>query len=165
MKKIDKDGLLLCDLQAKAFELSLVKQGTSSEIFIRRFMYSEIAKLLDSKDILQTNLQAKDILDLIDEEYGKSDYGSVKYTANEIYWIGYIYRYYSYTYGKTSVQAYKTIKPKELRGLFLSYHTMDPAQAVDRILEAKKMNYDSVSEEERQFRIFKNVRNQNKVLQ
>lgn len=29
------------------------------------------------------------------------------------------------------------VKPKELRGLFLPYHTMDPAQAIERILETK----------------------------
>ena len=47
MKKIDKDGLLLCDMQAKAFELSVTAQDTSSEVFIRRFMNSEVAKQLD----------------------------------------------------------------------------------------------------------------------
>jgi hypothetical protein len=78
-----------------------------------------------------------------------------------MYWIGYLYRYYSYTYEKTSVQAYKTIKPKELRGLFLAYHTMDTAQAIDRILEAKGMTPDSVNEEKRQYEIFKRIRTSN----
>ena len=137
MRKMDKDGLLLCDMQAKAFELSATAEDTSSEVFIRRFMNSDTAKQLDNMAVLQTNIQAADLLDLIDEEYGKSDYGSVKYTLNELYWIGYIYRYFAYTYDKTSVQVYRIVKPKELRGLFLPYHTMDPAQAIDRILEAK----------------------------
>ena len=39
----------------------------------------------------------------------------------------------------SSAQVYKIVKPKELRGLFLTYHTMDPAQAIERILEAKGM--------------------------
>ena len=95
----------------------------------------------------------------IEEEYGKSDYGSVKYTENELYWIGYIYRYYSYTYARSSVQVYKTIKPKELRSLFLPYHTMDPAQAIDRIIEAKGLPSDNIDEEQRQFQIFKRIRN------
>ena len=161
MKKIDKDGLLLCSLQAKAFELSLSHQDTSSEIFIRRFMNSEIAGEIDNGSILNTNLQAKDILDRIDEEYGKSNYGSIKYTANELYWIGYIYRYFSYTYDKTSVQVYRIVKPKELRGLFLPYHTMDPAQAIDRILEAKGLASDEKNELIRQFEIYKRIRMKN----
>lgn len=158
MKKIDKDGLLLCDLQAKTFELSLSLQKSSSEIFIRRFMNSDMAKKMDNLAVLQTNIQPRDALDLIDEEYGKSNYGSVKYTPNEMYWIGYIYRYYSYTYRKSSVQAYKTVKPKELRGLFLPYHTMDPAQAIDRILEAKGLTNDNEDEEKRQFEIYRKIR-------
>ena len=158
MKKIDKDGLLLCDLQAKTFELSLSLQNTSSEIFIRRFMNSDIAKKMDNMAVLQTNIQAKDVLDLIDEEYGKSNYGSIKYTSNEMYWIGYIYRYFAYTYRKSSVQTYKIVKPKELRGLFLPYHTMDPAQAIDRILEAKGLVNDNIDEEKRQYEIYRKIR-------
>lgn len=158
MKKIDKDGLLLCDIQAKAFELSATAIETSSEIFIRRFMNSEAAKQLDNKAVLQSNIQAGDLLILIDEEYGKSNYGSVKYTLNELYWIGYIYRYFAYTYEKTSFQVYKIIKPKELRGLFLPYHTMDPAQAIDRILESKGLANGTIKEEQRQFEIYKRIR-------
>ena len=84
MIKIDKDGLLLCDIQAKAFEMSASALETSSEVFIRRFMNSDAAKQLDNKAVLQSNMQAGDILILIEEEYGKSNYGSVKYTLNEL---------------------------------------------------------------------------------
>ena len=164
MKKMDKDGLLLCDMQAKAFELSVTAQDTSSEVFIRRFMNSEVAKQLDNKAVLQQNTQAADLLSLIDEEYGKSDYGSVKYTPNELYWIGYLYRYFAYTYEKSSLQVYKIVKPKELRGLFLPYHTMDPAQAIDRILEAKGLAIDSESEEKRQYEIYKRIRKESEQV-
>ena len=160
MKKIDKDGLLLCELQATAFENSIDKMESSSEIFIRRFMRSKIAKRLDNESVLESNIQANDILQLVDEEYGVSDYGSVKYTHNEMYWIGYLYRYFSITYELTSVQVYKIIKPKELRGLFLPYHTMDPSQAIERILEAKGMLADENAELERQYEIFKRIRMQ-----
>ncbi len=158
MKKIDNDGLLLCEMQAKAFELSGTAQNTGSAVFIRRFMNSDVAKQLDNMAVLQSNTQATDLLNLIDEEYGKSEYGSVKYSPNELYWIGYIYRYYAYTYDKTSKQVYKTVKPKELRGLFLPYHTMDPAQAIDRILEAKELANEDVCEEKRQYEIYKRIR-------
>ena len=109
-------------------------------------------------------MQATDLIDLIEEEYGKSEYGSVKYSSNELYWIGYIYRYYAYTYDKTSKQVYKSVKPKELRGLFLPYHTMDPAQAIDRILEAKGLADDDIDEEKRQFKIYKRIREESSVI-
>ena len=161
MKKIDNDGLLLCEMQAKAFELSSIEQNTSSAVFIRRFMNSDVAKQLDNMAVLRSNMQAVDILKLIDEEYGKSEYGSVKYSLNELYWIGYIYRYYAYTYDKTSKQVYKIVKPKELRDLFLPYHTMDPAQAIDRILEAKGLANIDDNEEKRQFEIYRRIRKTN----
>lgn len=163
MKKIDRDGMLLCNLQANAFERSISGQHSSSEIFIRRFMNSEIAGEMDNLAVLQTNIQAKDILDRLDEEYGQTDYGSVKYAPDEIYWIGYLYRYYAYTYGKTSVQVYKTVKPKELRKLFPAYHTMDTAKAIDRILEAKGLAGDSIDEEKRQYEIYKKIRSRRRA--
>ena len=159
MKKINRDGLLLCDLQAKTFESAVDLTSVSSEIFIRRFMNSKIAKAMDNESILQTNIHERDILDRIEEQYGKSKYGSIKYTHNEMFWIGYLYRYFCYTHELSSVQVYKIVKPKELRGLFLAYHTMDPSQAIERILEAKGLWVDEEAEIKRQFEIFKRIRN------
>lgn len=162
MKKINKDGLLLCDLQAKTFESAVDLTSVSSEIFIRRFMNSKIAKAMDNESILQTNIHEKDILDMVEEQYGKLKYGSIKYTHNEMFWIGYLYRYFSYTYDLSSVQVYKIVKPSELRGLFLAYHTMDTSQAIERILEAKGLLFDEETEIRRQFEIFKKVRQNTK---
>lgn len=122
-------------------------------------MYSNVASMMDNLSFLNTNLQANDILESIDQEFGTSDYGSVKYTANEMHWIGYIYRYFSFICEKSSVQVYKIIKPKELRSLYLPYHTMDSAKAVDMILESKGFALDSDAEFERQYQIFKQIRN------
>ena len=159
MRKINKDGLLLCNLQAKAFELAVDLTTVSSEIFIRRFMNSKIAKTLDNESILQSNIHEKDIIYILEEEYGKSNYGSVKFTHNEMFWIGYLYRYFSYTYELSSVQVYKIIKPKELRELFFAYHTMDTSQAIERILESKGLLYDEEHELQRQYEIYKKIRN------
>ena len=158
MKKMDKDGLLLCDLQGNTFELSLELTATSSEIFMRRFMYSKVVKMIDNESVLQMNMQPKDIIKQIEEEYKESKYGSVKYTKNEMYWIGYLYRYFSYTYELPSTRVYKIVKPKELRGLFLPYHTLSIEQAIERILEAKGINLNQEDEINRQFEIYKRIR-------
>lgn len=158
MRKIDKTGLRLCDLQAKTFESSVDFATVSSEIFIRRFMNSRVAKMMDDESVLQSNLHEKDFLVMIEEQYGVSRYGSIKYTHNEMFWIGYLYRYFCYTYELTTVQVYKIVKPKELRGLFLAYHTLDPAQAIERILEAKGLLFDEESELQRQYEIYKKIR-------
>ena len=82
----------------------------------------------------------------IDSEFGKTSYGKEKFSAEELYWIGYIYRYWCYTYDKTSRQVYKIIKPKELRDLYYPYHSLDPMQAIERILEAKKMKEEDLTQ-------------------
>ena len=41
-------------------------------------MGSKIAKSLDNESVLERNIQASDILQLVDEEYGATDYGSIK---------------------------------------------------------------------------------------
>ena len=159
MREFDSTGLLMCNLQAEAFEKSVDSVDTSSEIFVRRFMNSDIAKLIDSGGILMTNYRSDDLLEQVEEQYGKSNYGSVKYSRDEMYRIGYIYRYYSYTYEQSSAKIYKILKPKELRGLYGPYHTLDPSQAIERILEAKGEIRTEEEELKRQYAILCDVRN------
>ena len=142
MKKIDKDGLLLCDIQANVFELSIDRFKCSSQIFIRRFSNSKIAQLFDDKILLNESYSEYNVLDLLDEEYRGLNYGKEKYSKSEMYWIGYSYRYFCYTYEISMRRAYKLISPKEMRSVYLPYHTLDCAQAIERILEAKNISFD-----------------------
>lgn len=137
MKQIDEIGLKLCKFQAELFETSVVKTECSSPIFLRRFMYSSVAERMDKTGFLFEASNTSSVLDDIEEEFGKSDYGKKKYHPEELYWMGYIYRYWCYTYEKTSKQIYKIIKPEELKCLYFPYHSLDPAQAIERIMEAK----------------------------
>jgi len=57
-----------------------------------------------------------------------------------MYWRGYLYRYWGYTYGKTSKEVYLIINPTELRTLFFPYHSLDCSAAIKRILEAKEQD-------------------------
>ena len=163
MRKIDHDGLLLCKIQGAIFENSLKKTNTSSEIFIRRFMLSDIAKQFDSKAYLDGTLTKDEVFELIEEEYGESNYGKNKYNSEALYWIGYLYRYFSYTYELTSKQVYRYVKPKELNGLYLAYHTLDCAQAIERILEAKNISFDIDEQNKRLLQIIKETRYKNEI--
>ena len=49
MKKIDEEGLKLCALQAEVFAASITAMQCSTPIFIRRFMYSEVASRMEMK--------------------------------------------------------------------------------------------------------------------
>ena len=140
MRKIDEIGLKLCKMQAEVFSASVKETNCSSLIFMRRFMNSGVAQRMDLGGFLFEACDVNQILQEIETEFGESSYGKEKYSEAELYWIGYVYRYWSYTYQKTSKQIYKLIKPKELRGLYYPYHSFDPAQAIERILEAKGVN-------------------------
>jgi hypothetical protein len=162
MKKMDSDGLILCDIQASAFELSINRFNCSSEIYIRRFANSSIATYFDNKTLLNESFSEYTVNDLLEEEYGKLDYGKNKYTKNEMYWIGYIYRYFCYTYNVCMKKAYRLIKPSELRGVYLPYHTLDSAQAIERILEAKCITFDPDELTRRGVILLRKLRSNNK---
>lgn len=140
MRKIDETGLKLCKIQAEVFERSDSKEMCSSLIFIRRFMNSRVAQRMDTGGFLFESCDINQIFDEINVQFGVSSYGKEKYHESELYWIGYIYRYWSYTHQKSSKQLYRFIKPKELRSLYYPYHSLDPSQAIERIKEAKNID-------------------------
>ena len=150
--------LKLCDIQGRLFELS-ADNSYESSTFIKVFMTSDVAKALDS---------TYNRMQWAGEEYLLEELTAIKgnnlikkgeiYSKDILYWIGYLYRYFSYTYELPSTRVYKIVKPKELRGLFLPYHTLSPEQAIERILEAKGMIFNSEDEIDRQFEIYKRIR-------
>lgn len=142
MKTIDKDGLSLCALQGNVFASSLDNAECSSKIFMRRFLNSKVAREFDSSSILDGTLTIKDIFFELEEEFGKTNYGREKYDKEVLFWIGYIYRYFAYTYNLTSKYVYKIVKPSELNELYYVYHTFDPKVAIERILEEKRISFD-----------------------
>ena len=91
MKPLDSIEIKLCQLQAKIFEESVKKTNYSSPIFIRRFMLSNIAKSFDNKLYLFQFTSVNETFDLLDDEYGKSNFGKIKYNEDQMFWIGYIY--------------------------------------------------------------------------
>ncbi len=136
MRSFDNDGKLLCDVQAKIFETSL-NYPASSPIFIRRFMNSTVAEAMDDVHYLDRSDSPDAVFAEIDRQYGATSYGKIKYSANELNWIGYLYRYWAYTYEWSSKNIYQTVSAREMDRLYQAYHTLDPAQAIERILEAK----------------------------
>ena len=146
MKKMDSYGLKLCAFQAELFARSIVSLECSSKIFIRRYLHSDFAARMDTNGFFFESMTFEDAFDELDRQYGATTYGRLRFPAEELHWIGYIYRYWAYTYGWSSKQLFRFIKPEELRDLYFPYHSLDPAQAIERILEAKDVvPYDSLA--------------------
>jgi len=59
----------------------------------------------------------------------------IRFSADELYWMGYLYRYWCYVEYLSSRQVYHRMPPSRLRPLFLPYHTQDPAKAIAVIKE------------------------------
>ena len=146
MRAFDETGLKLSRMQAELFVLSESKLECSSPIFLRRFMLSKVAARMDQDGFLYESCTTDGILQEIDEEFGATNYGKEKYSTEELYWMGYLYRYWCYTYRKSSKQVYKLMKPKELRSLYYPYHSLDPAQAIERILESKNLGEEDLTQ-------------------
>ena len=151
MKKIDSLGLKSCIFQAEIFEASAKESNCSSKIFIRRFLNSDVAKRIDNGGMLFDSSAIPDVFQELDAQYGESIYGNEKFSQEELHWIGYIYRYWACITNKTSKQIYKEIKPDTLRKLYFPYHSLDPAQAIERIMEEYETN--NTDEDELQYAV------------
>ena len=137
MKEWDDEGKRRAQYQGELFALSREQVASSSAIFLRRYMNSKVARRLDREGFLFEACDTETVFQEIEEEFGSSDYGKVKFEREELYWLGYLYRYWSYTRGLSSKQVYQIKKPSELRALYFPYHSLDPEQVIERILETE----------------------------
>ena len=90
MKQIDEEALHICRFQARVFEISAKITECSLGIFLRRFMCSDTAKRMDTQTFLFESIVPGQVVKEVNDKYSKSSYGSDKYNAEELYWIGYI---------------------------------------------------------------------------
>ena len=155
MMPLEYHELCLCRLQAKIFELSVKDTNCSSPVFIRRFMMSKYVKVFDEFDYLFMSCNLEDTFDELDDEYGKSTYGKIKYSQDEMYWIGYIYRVISIKFNLTSKQIFKLFKASEIIDYYPIYHTYDIVDAASRMIEEKLG-----SKQSNQERVLEFIRNQ-----
>ena len=137
MRKMDHYGLQMCKFQGELFKESLRKTQCGSKVFLRRFMLSDLAERMDKDGFLFEATDIGDAFIEIENQYGPTDYGQIKFGGEALYWTGYLYRYWSYISGKSSKQLYRIMKPEELEKLYFPYHSLDPEQAIERIMEAK----------------------------
>jgi len=142
MNKIDSDGLLMCKIQGNIFEKSFELCSSSSSVFIKRYMNSYPADSMDRDTFLFGTMSDYQVIDYINEEYPKP-YGKEKFSKEELYWIGFTYRYWSYVYKQRSKDIIKTCSPSEMRKLYYPYHSLDTLSAIDRILEARNIKYEN----------------------
>lgn len=78
-------------------------------------MISEIVKKFDSLLILDDTLTIDNVYERLEEEFGETNYGKVKYYSEGLYWIGYlIVIAYTMIYHKNKFMKFLTILYIEL---------------------------------------------------
>ena len=127
--------LKLCDIQGRLFELSAEKKYNSAE-FIKAFMTSDTAKELDSKYNRMQWAGEEYLLEEVVNVAGDAltTDGEI-YSADVLYWIGYIYRYWHYYSGEDSAKIYKQAPVETMKRNYMIFHTMDPVLAIEDLKE------------------------------
>lgn len=141
MREFDHNGLLLAEYQAKLFEKS-TELNCSTPIFIRRFLNSKLLKKLDENNLNLLSLDVIDAINEINEQFGDSSYGKIKYSKSSMFWIGYIYRYISYTREQSTNFVMKLFPYKLLNKLYYTYHTQSEEWVVSSLLELNDLSED-----------------------
>lgn len=145
----------LCQAQAKIFEASVNKTSYSSPIFIRRFMYSSIAKSMDDKLYLYQSDTIYDAFNTLDNEFGISNYGKRKFSEDQMFWIGYIYRCISLKYNLSSKSVFSLFNADDIVKYYNICHTFDIVDAAERMMESIK--YDNSSIEDKSYKTMKRL--------
>ena len=124
MKELDGNGLHLCKYQGEIFEESTKRINCSSLVFCRRFQKSKLARLLDYGGY-SLSLDVDEAFQMLSSQFGESDYGKDKYPSEAMFWLGYIYRYISYTRECPTKLLLKLLPAKVLIKDYYVCHTQD----------------------------------------
>lgn len=135
MRKFDTNGLKLAEFQGLLFQESTTNFNCSSHIFLRRFLHSDLLKTLDKNESCFFSLDVNEGLDLIQRQFGKSSYGTIKYSKEMMFWLGYFLRYISYTRDVETNELLRLFDYKLVIRLYYVYHTQDMEWCVSSLLD------------------------------
>ena len=139
MRDFDHNGLLLSKYQGKVFDRSS-DLNCSTGIFIRRFLHSDLLDKLDTNDPSVVSLDVREGIDSILDQFGDTDYGKEKYSAAALFWIGYMYRYISYTREVSTKFVAKLFDYRQMNDVYYAYHTQDPEWCIGSLLELNHLD-------------------------
>ena len=142
MRELDLNGLRICEYQGKLFESSVDRFECSTALFMRRFYYSNLLNTLDKNNSAILSLDVNEGLDEIEDQFGKSNYGSNKESREALFWVGYLLRYISYTRNVTTQFILQSFEYDKLFKLYPAYHTQDMEWCISSILELYNLSED-----------------------
>lgn len=136
-KELSTFELQLCDIQGRLFELAL-KNNIQYPDFAEKYMNSETAKFMDYPYDRMQWAGEEYILENLMDEVNLENCPGENYDREEVYWMGYVYRYWHFYTGENSKQIYAQADAPLMRSCYLGFHTMDVAMAVEDLKEIYK---------------------------
>ena len=155
MKEFDHNGLLLAEFQGKLFERSS-EMECSTGVFIRRFLHSALLERLDANDPSAVSLDVNEGINDILGQFGESDYGKIRFSPDALFWIGYMYRYISYTREESTKYIMKLFDYRQMNDLYAAFHTQDPEWCIRSLLEINDLSEDIFDKNKRLHEIMRN---------
>ncbi|SEK85385.1 hypothetical protein SAMN02910377_02021 [Pseudobutyrivibrio ruminis] len=139
MREFNHDALILAEYQGKLFEKS-VDLNCSTPIFIRRFLHSDLLAKLDNNNPSLLSLDVIEGINSIQEQFGDLEYGNVKYSKSALFWMGYLYRYISYTRDISTKLLFQLFGYKQINDLYYTLHTQDPEWCITYLLDINNLS-------------------------
>lgn len=117
----------LCSIQGRLFELS-VQRGLESDEFAKAYMNSDVAAKFNSAYDRSQWMGEEYLL----EELSQAHYLAVgrTYPADVMFWMGYVYAYWSIVYGDTCKNILKMAGPKVMAENYAGLHTVSTDMAI-----------------------------------
>ena len=133
IRSLDRLERQLCDIQGRLFERSL-KMRLNSADFMEKYMNSMTCEYLDMPyDRLQWAGEEYIMENLLEEISVQS--GGEIFDKEELFWTGYIYRYWHYIKEEDSRKIYAQAEARLMRDCYLGFHALDAAMAIDNLIE------------------------------
>lgn len=132
LRSIDTLSHSLSSSQARMFENS-VNRGIPSKLFIRSFLLSKEAKLIDDLNLEVDGLSEAELFDTIDNKIHTRK--GIIYPFSVMHYIGYFYRMAAYLTGYSSAELYHTIKPDLLYQNYRTIHSLAIEDAIKEMFE------------------------------
>ena len=129
--------LQLCNIQGKLFENSL-KKGFASESFISQFMRSKCAADYDMSYNRLQWLGEEYIMEELIDECGDRLVPGEQYSKDQMFWIGYTYRYWHFLTGESSKKIVSQVPAKVMRRGYAGFHTEDMTLAIEDLKTVAK---------------------------
>jgi hypothetical protein len=141
--------LQLCDIQGRLFELS-AKEDISSEVFIPAYMTSKTCEQYDAPYHRLQWSGEEYLMEEFYDEYKKQGRlfsndmkkgKKILFTKDELYWIGYMYRYWHFLTGEKSKQFYRQAPVQMMKKIYPGFHTIDEKLAIENIKSLCKESF------------------------